>query len=417
MNKWLMFIISCIFIGTVFSPAKVNAAARVFDDVSPKHRAYEAVWSLASKGVFEKDEDGKVRPGKYVTRMEAAVMTARILGLKRETNHAGFRDVTVLNKNYNEVAALAERGILQGFTDRTMRPNDILTRAQMAKLIVDAFGYERKKQFTLPFKDVKVSHWSAPYIEALVRYKVTSGTSTTTFSPDQKLTRAELMMFLYRAHQAKAVDEYNDQELFNLISEVQHKASSIIYYYLYVNVSWEDSMDELKKTRPLFSTFKKELTPFAEGKMLERMEAYYKVTCIYCDWLVYDEVYDSGLPYDILERSSEKIKVTLRYPQGLEEPHAETWTLVKRNGQWKMSQLPDYMSADEEPFHLTIAEAEKYLISQYENTYRHEKYREYVQDIYYVETDRKGNYEFVVNTNMDDYYVSIDPATAITQEL
>lgn len=123
--------------------------------------------------MFEPDEDGMVRPGKYVTRMEAAVMLSRILGLERKTNHAGFRDVTVLNKNYDEVAALAERKILQGFTDRTMRPNDILTRAQMAKLIVDAFGYEQKTSFTLPFKDVKTSNWAAPYIEALVRHKVT----------------------------------------------------------------------------------------------------------------------------------------------------------------------------------------------------------------------------------------------------
>ena len=69
--------------------------------------------------MFERDEDEMVRPGKYVGRTEAAVMLSRILGpWSARRNHAGFRDVTVLNKNYDEVAALAERKILQGFTVR-----------------------------------------------------------------------------------------------------------------------------------------------------------------------------------------------------------------------------------------------------------------------------------------------------------
>lgn len=408
MRKWFLIVMVCMLISPILLPGKADAAAAVFEDVSPKHRAYEAVWSLESKRVFESDEDGKIRPGKYVTRMEAAVMLARILGLERETNHAGFRDVTVLNKNYDEVAALAERKILQGFTDRTMRPNDILTRAQMAKLLVDAFGYEQKTSFTLPFKDVKSSNWAAPYIEALVRHKVTAGTTATTFSPDKKLTRAELIMFLDRAHKAKPVSAYNDQEILSLIREVQNKASSIIYHYLYVN--------EPNGSRPAFSTFKRELTPFAEGKMLSMMEEYYKVTCIDCDWIIYSEVHDWGLPYEIMERSNERITVKVRYPLGMDEPASETWTIVKRNGQWKMSELPKYATAYDDPFNLTVAEAEEYLISAYEDVHNYEKYRQYVQNISYMKKDRNGHYEFLIETNVEDDYVSIDPKTAIIDE-
>lgn len=132
--------------------------------------------------------------------------------------------------------------------------------------------------------------------------------------------------------------------------------------------------------------------------------------------MVYSEVYDGGLPYEMIERSNERITVKVRYPLGMDEPASETWTIVKRNGEWKMSELPKYATADEDPFNLTVAEAEKYLIGAYEDIYSYEKYRQYVQRISYKKTDRKGHYEFSIETNVEDYYVSIDPKTAIIEE-
>ena len=53
--------------------------------------------------------------------------------------------------------------------------------------------------------------------------------------------------------------------------------------------------------------------------MLSMMEEYYKVTCTDCDWIVYSEVDDDGLPYEIIERSNERITVKVRYPSGMDE--------------------------------------------------------------------------------------------------
>ena len=401
----LLPIILFLLFSSLFS-SKASAVMSVFEDISPNHRAYEAVWSLTAKGAFSpSEEDFMVRPQKQVTRMEAAVMLAKVLGLKRETNHPGFRDVTVLNKNYNEVAALAERGIMQGFKDRTMKPNDILTRSQMAKLLVDAFGYEQKTSFSLPFKDVKKDNWAAPYIEALVRYKITSGTTATTFSPDKKLTRAELMMLIDQAHKAKPLSEYNDREVFSLIREVQNKPYMILENYKYS-----------QKTRPAFSTFKNEITPYAEGEMLSAIQKFYEESCKNCDWLLYNDVEDNGLPYEIHEKSNGKIRVTVRHPGGMNEATTETWTIVNRNGQWKMSELTDSRTTSEEPFNLTIEQAKAWIMYAFDGPHGTDGLRQYVKEINYSGENKDETYSFWVKTNVAESYYTVDPADGMIEE-
>ncbi|WP_050183516.1 S-layer homology domain-containing protein [Domibacillus robiginosus] len=406
MKKFIAVPLAFILLVSALFSSHASAAVSVFNDISPNHRAYEAVWSLSAKKVFEpKDDDFMVRPAKQVSRMEAAVMIARILGLKRETNHPGFRDVTVLNQNYNEVAALAERGILQGFKDRTMRPNDILTRSQMAKLLVDAFEYERKTSFSLPFKDVKRDNWAAPYVEALVRNNITAGTTATTFSPDKKLTRSELMMLLYRAHKKKPISEYNDQEVLGFIREVQNKPYMILEAYKYS-----------QKTRPAFSTFKKEITPYAEGAMLSAMQEFYEVSCTQCDWLLYSDVDDNGLPYVIHEKTSNKIKVTVRAPHGLNEAVTETWTIVNRNGQWKLSEWVDSRTTREEPFNLTVQQAQAWIMYAFDIPKGESGLREYVKEIQYMGKNRDGTYRFRVKTNTHQSFYTVDPADGTIED-
>lgn len=407
MKRFLVSLGVFVLLASFTASTSASAAVSVFDDMSPKHRAYEAAWTLAAKGVFDPYEagDGLVRPQKYVTRMEASVMVARLLGLERETNHPGFRDVTVLNRNYNEVAALAERKIIQGFTDRTMRPNDILTRAQMAKLIVDAFDYEKRTSFTLPFTDVRKDNWAAPYVEALVRNNVTAGTTATTYSPDKKLTRAELMLLLHRAYQSRPLSRYNDQEVLNLVNEVQQKPYMILETYKYS-----------QSIRPPFSTFKQEITPFAEGDMLKAIQEFYEISCKECDWILFNDVDDYGLPYSIDEKTAERVTVTVRYPPGMDDAAAETHTIVNVNGQWKLRELSRYQSSYEVPFNLTVQEAKSYAIAAFDGPYADNGLRQYVEEIEFIGYDADGEYSFWIETNTDsgDYY-SINPADGMIE--
>ncbi|WP_188889895.1 S-layer homology domain-containing protein [Paenibacillus radicis (ex Gao et al. 2016)] len=107
-----------------------------------------------------------------------------------------------------EIAALVEKGILAGFTDGTFKPGDSLTRAQLAKVLVLSLNKEEDLSGAASFKDVASSDWFAGYVGALVKSGITQGTSASSFSPNQTVTREELAVFFIRAfgweEQAKA---------------------------------------------------------------------------------------------------------------------------------------------------------------------------------------------------------------------
>ncbi|WP_162160686.1 S-layer homology domain-containing protein [Paenibacillus gorillae] len=107
-----------------------------------------------------------------------------------------------------EITALVEKGILAGFTDGTFKPGDSLTRAQLAKVLVLSLNKEEDLSGAASFKDVASSDWFAGYVGALVKSGITQGTSASSFSPNQTVTREELAVFFIRAfgweEQAKA---------------------------------------------------------------------------------------------------------------------------------------------------------------------------------------------------------------------
>ncbi len=84
--------------------------------------------------------------------------------------------------------------IMSGYTDGSMHLEDKLTRAQFAKIIINASPYKNSvssKSTTSPFKDVPYSSWSAPYISVAVASKLITGYPDSTFKPDKNVTLEE----------------------------------------------------------------------------------------------------------------------------------------------------------------------------------------------------------------------------------
>ncbi len=95
--------------------------------------------------------------------------------------------------------ALLGAGLATGFPDGTFRPGAALTRAQFVKLLVLATGGVPATGGTSSFRDVSPSDWFAPYVAAAVQSGMVQGTTATTFSPGQPLTREEMATLLARA--------------------------------------------------------------------------------------------------------------------------------------------------------------------------------------------------------------------------
>ncbi len=115
---------------------------RPFSDVPPDHRFREAIEALYRAGVIGGFPDGTFRPDDPVTRGQLARMLVSLLGL--HTPEPGppppFTDVGALPGDSlpDYIGEAARAGIALGFDDGTFRPYETVTRIQLVRMIVRA---------------------------------------------------------------------------------------------------------------------------------------------------------------------------------------------------------------------------------------------------------------------------------------
>lgn len=199
---------STVAIGTIAVAVPVHAKASEFSDVKniESHHFYEAVRSLAARGIVNGFSDGTFKPHQSVTRGQLSSVLARTLGLDiNNVGNPGFKDVKVTNPHYGAIAALVEAGIIDGYNDKTFRPGEPVTRAHIAKMISIGFNLEDVQLTNSPFRDVRAEHWYADYVQALITHQITTGTTPTTFAPNAFVTRGQMASFIVRSESASAI--------------------------------------------------------------------------------------------------------------------------------------------------------------------------------------------------------------------
>jgi len=111
---------------------------------------------------------------------------------------ANFSDV---EKSYakTEITELVRLGILSGDGSGNFNPTAGSTRAEMAKVLTLSLGLTENPQAAAAFKDIPANAWFKGYVGALVEAKITTGTSATSFSPNEQVSREALAVFYVRA--------------------------------------------------------------------------------------------------------------------------------------------------------------------------------------------------------------------------
>ena len=108
------------------------------------------------------------------------------------------------------VSALVELGIVNGYEDNTYRAEKVVTRAEMAKLLVIASGLEAAADLNkgaTRFNDVAANHWATGYINVATEYGYVNGYPDGTFAPDATVTYAEAVTMAIRVLGYKSVVE------------------------------------------------------------------------------------------------------------------------------------------------------------------------------------------------------------------
>lgn len=117
-----------------------------------------------------------------------------------------FPDVEATASYYQAVQELSALDVISGFEDGTFKPDELVTRAQITKMIVDALGFrnaaESSKNIATKFADVasgESGHWASGYIATGVSKGFISGHSDTVFAPDDNVTYVQAQKMLVAA--------------------------------------------------------------------------------------------------------------------------------------------------------------------------------------------------------------------------
>lgn len=203
-------VISKSYADKVFEPLKVQLAALqeevtklkgansgnpVFSDVSDKHWAYNDIKLMVEKGIITGLGSGKFGPDLPARRCEVAVMLIRAIKMPTTGANADFKDVSRQHWAYNEIAAAQKAGIISGFPGGEFKPNDYVTRGQMAVMLVRAFALKNIGQ-AQDFKDVAKGYWAYEAVLTLAGNGISKGFEDNTFRPANLIKRAEVAVFL-----------------------------------------------------------------------------------------------------------------------------------------------------------------------------------------------------------------------------
>ena len=184
--------------------------------------------------------DGSVQPEGNVTRAETAAILYRIMGdacqSYYKTNSSSYSDVARGDWYNTYVATLENAGVIADTrTNGKFRPNDAITRAELASMIAQFAGLESAS--AAKFNDVGSRYWAAEEIAIAAKMGWINGYPDGSFRPDRNVTRAELMAMVNRAlgRTPKSADD-----LLSGMKTWRDNANVNAWYYLDVQEATND---------------------------------------------------------------------------------------------------------------------------------------------------------------------------------
>lgn len=142
--------------------------------------------------------DGTIRPNNDISRAEVATIFFRLLtdeAREQYTTTAGnFTDVKAGMWCNRAIATLTNMGIIKGYTDGTFRPNADITRAELATIIA---RFAKLDVNTKTVSDIN-GHWAQKNIELAAGNGWINGYEDGTFRPNNNITRAETFAMINR---------------------------------------------------------------------------------------------------------------------------------------------------------------------------------------------------------------------------
>lgn len=195
--------IAVLIAAVMTAQMSVPAFAQEYSDVPRDHWAYSEIQKAGEIGFMSGMGDGTFGLGQNVTRAQFVSMLVRMFGWSASEG-TGFSDVAPGDWYYSDVLTASDMGVLDT-TETYFRPNDNITREEMAVMIIKALEYgelaEEIANDGVPFSDVTENKG---YISLAYEFGIISGRGGSIFDPNGTALREDAAAMMVRCY-----DKYN----------------------------------------------------------------------------------------------------------------------------------------------------------------------------------------------------------------
>ena len=199
-KRFLILFLACL-LSLGLAP---NAFAADYADVPADHWAAESISRATELGLFKGVGDGRFGLGRPISRAAFATALVRLFGWKEiQPDSPSYTDADKDDWYYAAVETLLANDAVAA-SGEAFRPNDDLTRGEMASMLVRGLGYTSLAagagSYGVPFTDVTVNKG---FITVAYDLGIMSGKGGARFEPDAPATREQAAAVLVRVHEQR----------------------------------------------------------------------------------------------------------------------------------------------------------------------------------------------------------------------
>ncbi len=192
--------------GETTSEGEMASSVTPFLDIA-SHWAKTFIEELYLDEIINGYDESHFGPDKNITRGELTKIAVNAFGFEL-ADPAGigyiFKDVKSTDWSAQYIQSAYDNALVLGYDNGTFRPNNPITRAEALKILIEASGTV-ESNYVAEFPDVNNSSWYAKYVNYAVEAGIVNGYGDGTFGPNKFISRAEVAKIVVMIKEAATV--------------------------------------------------------------------------------------------------------------------------------------------------------------------------------------------------------------------
>lgn len=171
-----------------------------FNDILNNSKEQQlAINSLEKAGIVEGVSESDFAPDKLLTRAEIAALMMRMLAIENVNSNGGFFDVTEDKWYYGIAGASKEANIIAGYEDNTFRGDETITKLQLVSLISRTLRNENKAEINTTGNELQsIPSWAKEDIKTGLANNIITKEDLNDINCE--ISRADAAVLLYRLY-------------------------------------------------------------------------------------------------------------------------------------------------------------------------------------------------------------------------